>query len=343
MGVLLNFGAISLLGPLIKRGVDAVSSDNPELAEIRLRRQICALSRGFSWFCIWAPTSIAQAVVTTTVVGASYSVIALFGVIMAIILIGAGWGEDRVTGYRARMRLAHQGIPIPTASSPEIPYAAIGRFLSVAAALICLAWIISHFSGIPLVSAIMIAAVPVTVLWMTVQVSEGAPGYEHGLRANVTGLFTRSIPAGSPEAATLGLAGYIGILGASLVDHAWLENSIAFSHIDPIVIYVAVSAIVPLASCIGLPPMMMVTFVGGLLVSLPNLQLQPSVLAFSLLVGWGLNLTGSPMSASSLVLSRVANIPVTVHAWRWNGVFTIVSWLVAVLFILTMSIFTGWT
>ncbi|MBW8638851.1 hypothetical protein K1W69_16765 [Hoeflea sp. WL0058] len=337
MGVLLNFGAISLLGPLIKRGVDAASVVTPQLSEIRLRRQISALSRGFSWFNVWAPTAIAQAVVITTVPGARASVIAIAGVLMAIVLLGVGWAEDRLTGHRARQKLVRDGVPVPAVPPPDFPYAAIGRFLSVSAALVGLAWMIRHASGIPLVSGIMIAAVPVSILWLFVQCLEN-PAHPWPVFVNrARGVFTQSIPAGSPEAATLGLAGFIGILGASLVDHSWFAGSTFMDGVNPLLVYISVAAIIPLASCIGLPPMMAVTFVGGILVDMPGLGLQPSVLGLSLLIGWGLNLTGSPFSASSLVLYRVTGIPGTVHSWRWNGVFTILSWVVASIVILIVS------
>lgn len=329
MGVLLNFGAISLLGPLIKRGVEAASVRTPQLSEIRLRRQISALSRGFSWFNLWAPTAIAQAVVITTVPGANASLIAISGILMAIVLLGVGWGEDRLTGHRARQKLVREGVPLPAVPPPDPPYAAIGRFLAVSATLVGLAWLIRLASGIPLVSAIMIAAVPVSLVWLFIQYLENPahPWPEFASRAR--GVLTQSIPAGSPEAATLGLAGFIGILGASLVDHSWLAESTIMNGVNPLLVYISVAAIVPLASCIGLPPMMAVTFVGGILVNMPALGLQPSVLGLSLLIGWGLNLTGSPFSAASLVLYRVTGIPGTMHSWRWNGVFTILSWMVA--------------
>ncbi len=326
MGVLLNFGAISLLGPLIRRGVEAKREDGPpELSDIRLRRQISALSRGFSWFNLWAPTAIAQAVVLAIVPGSRAIVIATAGMVIAVLLLFAGWAEDRITGHRARMRFVNSGIDIRRDPPPQVPWAALMRFLAVAAALLGLAWVISRVGGIVLVSAIMIAAAPVTILWMAEQVSFR--------RIEVAGrvgtLFGRVIPGGSPEAATLGLAGFIGILTATLVNRDWLATHLSPWIPGPDFVYLAVSAVIPLASCIGLPPMMTVTFLGGLLVTMPDLQLNPSVLGLALLVGWALNLTGSPFGATSLLLSRVASIPGVVHSWRWNGLFTVISWLVA--------------
>lgn len=333
MGVLLNFGAISLLGPLVRRGVDAHRSETPpEMSEIRLRRQISALSRGFSWFNLWAPTAVAQAVVISIVPGSAPAVIAGLGVLLALLLLPVGWVEDKLTGDRARRRFAKAGVDIRRAATPAFPWRGTIRFLLVGCALIGTAAIISTLTGIALVSAIMISAAPVNLVWLAVQTSFRT----RALSARAKALASTVIPSGSPEAATLGLAGFTGILAATLVNREWLAVELAQWLPAPIVLYLAVSALVPLASCIGLPPMMTVTFLGGLLASLPDVPLNASLLGLSLLVGWSLNLTGSPFGATSLLLSRVAGISGVVHAWRWNGLFTLLSWCVAAL-VLTVA------
>ncbi len=60
-GVLLNFGAISLLAPLIQRGVRAepvLNADDERRATIREQRQLSALIRGFAFVITWAPTTL---------------------------------------------------------------------------------------------------------------------------------------------------------------------------------------------------------------------------------------------------------------------------------------------
>ncbi|MEM6462265.1 MAG: hypothetical protein AAF724_10145 [Pseudomonadota bacterium] len=341
IGVLLNFSAISLLGPLILRGAQAAHSpDSPRaLYDIRLRRQISALSRGFSWFNLWAPTAISQAVVLTTVPGSRASIIAPLGLAIAFIMMWAGWAEDRMTGYRARMRLARDGFKLSSREAPPFPGTALLRFLAVAAGLLGLAFLIYAVSDILFVSAIMIAALPLTVLWLTVQTFTDSHRTVRELRDEVRRLLRFAIPSGSPEAATLGVAGYIGLLAASIASHSAFAEALALEGFSPAAVYVAVSAFIPLASCIGLPPIMIVTFIGGILVAMPQLGLNPSMLGLALLVGWALNLTGSPFSATSLLLSRVVGIPGPVHAWRWNGLFTLMSWVVGAL-VLTAA--AGW-
>ncbi|MCR9135983.1 MAG: hypothetical protein NXI27_08315 [Alphaproteobacteria bacterium] len=342
MGVLLNFAAVSLLSPLIKRGVDSKAADAPPaLSEIRLRRQINALSRGFAWFNLWAPTAIAHAVVLAIVPGSRAGIIALTGAGIALLLLGVGWVEDRVSGHRARLKFVEAGIDVDRARAPAFPWADMARFLTVTAGLLGLAWLIRIWTGISLVSGIMIAAVPITIMWMVEQQLSCSGSGGGRLVTRVSAIFRSVIPASSPEAATLGLAGYIGLQTAKLVDHSVIADQILLIGPSPDVIYLLVLALVPLASCIGLPPMMTVTFLAGLLVSMPDLQLNPSILGLVFLSGWALNLTGSPFSATSLILSRIVGISGIVHAWKWNGVFTVISWCVTAIVVLLVARWLG--
>ncbi|MEM8647552.1 MAG: hypothetical protein AAGF86_14560, partial [Pseudomonadota bacterium] len=63
--VLINLGAVSLLTPFIQRGVrgDApLDAPLDEVQQIRERRQLSAVHRGFCWFLVWAPTAVTQAI-----------------------------------------------------------------------------------------------------------------------------------------------------------------------------------------------------------------------------------------------------------------------------------------
>ncbi|MEM9106716.1 MAG: hypothetical protein AAGC96_13770, partial [Pseudomonadota bacterium] len=241
----------------------------------------------------------------------------------------------------ARMRLAQQGFKLAQTDTPAFPAKALVRFLAVGGGLLTLAAMVYSVSDIPLVSAIMISAVPLTVLWLTTQAMSADTPTSGALGGQLWHLVRTAVPSGSPEAATLGLAGFIGLLSASLVSPQTVARALPLDGTSPVVIYIMITAIIPLASCIGLPPMMMVTFIGYTLVSVPELGLNPSLLGLSLLVGWSLNLTGSPLGATSLLLNRVVGITGIRHAWRWNGLFTVLSWLVAAAVLLAATQLLG--
>ena len=139
------------------------------------------------------------------------------------------------------------------------------------------------------------------------------------------------MPESSPEAVTLAVGGYIGMLVAALVPAPEAAAALRLDGLPAVVIYALVMAAIPLLAQIALHPILMVTFLGTVLGATPALGLDPTLLALSLAIGWSLNLTASPFSASSLVLGRVTGIPGRRLSWRWNALFSPGAYLLAVL------------
>ena len=326
LGVILNFGALSLLGPLIQRGVEQDAKTNPELAEWRLRRQMSALARGFSWIIAWSPTAVTQALVASVVVGSRPLVVGAIGLIASLGVFVIGWGADRVTGKQARASLSrHDALPRTDMHVLPFPRQALVRFGLVCVALAAISTILIITTGARVIPALMVASPVVTAVWIWLQFRSGAhPDVSVSDRAR--NIATVSIPGGSPEAVTLASAGYIGIVAAGLANAPAVASLIGLGHWPPILVYVAVLTIVPLASNLAMPPMLTVTFLGSLYSALPDSHLQPSLLAASMALAWALNLTASPFGATALILSRITGIAGTTLSWRWNAGFTLAAW-----------------
>jgi len=92
LGVFLNFGAISLMAPLIQNA----AKDADGIVDTQLeRRQISALLRGFAWILLWAPTTLTQAVLLTLFTEMSYGALIAMGVATAALMMGVGFLFDR--------------------------------------------------------------------------------------------------------------------------------------------------------------------------------------------------------------------------------------------------------
>jgi hypothetical protein len=331
LGMILNFGALSLLGPLIQRGVCADAIANPELADWRERRQMSALARGFSWIIAWSPTAVTQALVASVVTGSKPLIMAAIGLFTALGVSVIGWAEDRITGKRARAALsAHDALPAPNASPEPFPKQAFRRFALVCAALAGISLVMIFFTGAKVVPALMLASPIVTLVWLWFQYRDKTDRAA-GLVARISDIARISIPSGSPEAVTLSSAGYIGIVAAGLSNAPWLADLAGFNTWPPVVVYLTIMAIVPIASNLAMPPMLTVTFIGSLYSALPDSPLNPTLLAASLALGWALNLTASPFGATALILGRITGIPGTTLSWKWNGGFTIAAFVWAAL------------
>lgn len=344
LGVILNFGCLSLLGPLIQRGVRAEGqgSENEaaaEIAAIRERRQMSALTRGFSWIIAWSPTAITQAFVPLVLSGVQAGRMAAMGGAITLVFFLAGWLEDRIRGARIRKKLAALG-QLPAPNPLPFPRAEFMKFGAVCLALGLISAGIILSTGSATVPALMLTAPLVTAVWIWLQ-NMGAHGWAlrgwQATRDRGQEIVTESIPKSSPEALTLSVAGYAGIMAAGLTDAPALAALVGLEAVPPLAIYLTVAALVPLASNLAIPSMLVVTFLGSLFSALPQLDLDPTILGFSLVMGWGLNLVASPFSATSLVLSRVTGIPGTRISWRWNGLYSLISYGIVAIFLTVFS------
>jgi len=325
MGVLLNFGALSLLGPLIKRGVDATRAAEPAAAAAREERQMSALVRGFSWMIAWSPTAVTQALIPIVVIGADPLALAGMGALVALALFPVGWLNDRLVGGRARRRLAREGIAV--AGAPVVlPKAAAVRFGTICLTLTMLTVAVVASTGVIVIVALMLVAPLVSVGWLWVQARGSAATGGRTFRTRIAELIGVFIPRGMPEALTLATGGYCGLMLAGVLDPAATGEALHLRDLPPQAIYLLAAAIVPLLSNLALPPILVATFFGSLLIGIPDLGLDPTLLGFSFVMGWCLNLTGSPFGAGALVLGRATGIRGTTLTWRWNGPFTLASY-----------------
>lgn len=328
LGIFLNFGALSLLGPLIQRGLrEGADEADRYLLAIREQRQISALARGFSWIIVWSPTAVTQALVPTVVAGAEQGRIAAIGIAVTIAVLLAGWAEDRWRGARARAKLAAEGRASAQIAKLPFPHRDFAMFSLVCVTLAMLTGLVILMTGVRTIPALMLVAPVVTVGWLWLQVRR-SPGAGARLRARLAEIIHVSAPRGSPEALTLSSAGFCGIIAAGLTDAQALAEMIRLDAAPPLAIYLAAAAIVPIASNAAMPPILTVTFLGSLFSALPEPPADPTLLGAAFALGWALNLTASPFGATALVTSRVTGIPATTLSWRWNGTFTLIAYLV---------------
>ena len=337
LGAVLNFGALSLLGPLIQRGVRAMSADGEAVTAIREQRQIAALDRGFSWIIAWSPTAVSQALIPAIVIGADPNRMMVMGLAVTLVMFVVGWAEDRIRWRHARSRLQAQGV-LPERMTPVFPALAFGRFGSACLFLVAMTVTIIAVAGVRTVQALMLAAPMVTIIWIAVQyLRHDRP--MTALRERYRAIAFHAIPDVSPEALTLSAAGFCGIVVAGLVPAPVVAEFFGLDQVSPVLLYIGIAALVPLASNAAMPPIFVVTFIGGMLVATPGLGYDPTLLGLAFVFGWALNLTASPFGASSLVLSRATGIDGRTLSWRWNGLFSLAAFAVAAVALFLFSLY----
>ena len=314
-GLLMNFGAVSLLAPLVQRGVRAEPIETAEDArrvEIRERRALSALIRGFAPVITWAPTTLTQVIILGSVPGLDPYLAMAYGIGLGLIMLLVGWAEDRLRWGKPRT--------VPGLAGP-FPRRAGLDLLIVYALLIGGAVTVKLAGDVSLPQALMTVAPVMLIGWVATQNG----GDRTAIAARLGEIRRAAIPRLARDAYLLGAAGFIGICAARLAPieliAAWTQSA----HLAPWMLIALIPVIITLGGQIALSPMMMVVFLAAVLSALPELPAAPEHIGIALAAGWMLSLTASPNATGALLIAGATGQPPTTVTWRWNGIYSLVA------------------
>jgi hypothetical protein len=318
-GILLNFGAVSLLAPLVQRGVRARPINTPEEEArmlIRERRQISALTRGFAMVITWAPTTLTQVIIFASLPGLDVGKVFVLAMGLAATMLALGWTEDRLRWGKPKLAL-------------ELPDGFPGRALVdlifVYAMLIVGAFGVQYLAGCTLPQALMSVAPMMLVGWV---VSQSQRGVIASAPARLAEIFHVSIPNMARNAFQLGSAGYIGICAAKLAPVALIADWTQAAHIPDWALVAMLPVLITIGGTVALSPMVMVVFLAAVVSALPQMPADLEYIAIALGFGWALSITAAPNATAALLVAGATGIPSTTLTWKWNGVYSLCAMVV---------------
>lgn len=316
LGVLFNVGTISLLVPLIQRGI-ALGTPGDALNPVRERRQVSAMLRGFAWGIVWSPTAMAPIAVMELMDGIDRQrwILTGFGIFLVMMVVGALEDRIRFRGYR----------PSRVRRDAAFPAHAAGMLIGTTFWLLGLALAIMWLTEESVVMGLLAACPLMLIGWLAVQ----SGGLGARARARTAGrlreIAFESLPRAAPVAVTLAASGYIGRSAASLVPAEALMTALGLESLPDYVLLALIPMVLAVLSLLALSPIVMAVFFGSLFGSLPSLPADPTLIALAISCGWALSSTFSPFATVSLLIDRVGGIPARRLAWRWNLVFSLLS------------------
>ncbi len=304
LGVFLNFGAISLMAPLIQNAArdEAGVIDRP-----LERRQISALLRGFAWILLWAPTTLTQAVLLTLFTEFSYPRVIALGLATSVVMVGLGFFYDRAEWRHATP---------DTGQSPPFPRAEFGRLVVICGTLILATAALQLGLGQSTALALMFVAPSVTLIWF---LSQRPPG--RAMTAQLVAFWpalTSNAPGLARSAIALGLSGFIGRLLAEVVPAARLAAELDLSAMPGWLFLALLPVAITLGGQIALSPIILVVFIGQVIQTIPTLPADPTHIVFALSAGWALSMFASPNATATLLISATTKLPPTTLTWSWN-------------------------
>ncbi len=317
LGVFLNFGAISLMSPLIQKS--AVHADGSKYADME-RRQLSALIRGFSWVLLWAPTTLSQAVLFTIFTDVTLFDILPMGIATAILMIFIGRLYDRWEWRKRPITGANRALPAPL-------------FAIAVVAAICVSLIAATVVG----SVVFSASIAETLLFVVPVVTFTWFRFQNRTDSWVANakelgsILSGSAPSLARSAIALGLSGYIGRLAGQALPTETLANAVNFGAVPGWLFLAALPILITLGGQIALSPIMLVVFLGEVLGSVDTLPTGQAQIVFALSVGWALSMLASPNATATLLISATSSIAPTTLTWVWNLRYGLICYAVAVI------------
>ena len=326
-GIILSYGAIDLLGAMVMRANTLQAAGGSEhVRALRTRRMLMAIYRGFAVMNCWSPLNLMTAVVSTAVPAAPMRLLLPIAFCVSVGMAAIGWLEDHFSALRSATTGGSRPRTIES-------WAIHLRVVALVGAVMLLAELGSALIRVSLVAMVTLIVPVVGLTWTVVQawrfisVANPISRIAAVVIRRTAGFFHR-IPNFRAEATVLAGSGFMGVAVGSALPSAVLTP--LFVHLPPIVIPLLIPALLIATGQLGLNPIALIALVGAAMPDPNVFGVSPAVLAFACMLGWGLAVNMTPMSASAIATARWAGVSPWTVSTAWNAVFTfsalLLSW-----------------
>ncbi|MBO0663989.1 hypothetical protein J1C48_15530 [Jiella sp. CQZ9-1] len=308
--LILNYGAITLLGGLTE--AIAGREQNVEIREIRNRRMLLAVQRGFCASLCWSPLAFATAITTSIIADSSWSGTAPYAIFFAVVFVVVGWALDTI--FKPKL-----SGPRPARSKPVGSYRDLAPLLGLLLLLFVGVGTLEWLTGLRIIAIVMLFVPLISVAWIAYEA-----GYPSETRRRLARMALVEFPSYRSEIVLLVMAGIIGTLGAALIKPLAAGHVLDLSVVPVWLVVIAPVWIVPLLGQLGMNPILSVSMAAPLLPSAASLGLSPNLLVAAITAGWALAGATSPFTATTLLIGRLGHTTALRVGLVWNGAFTLV-------------------
>ena len=324
--LLINYGSISLLGGLASQS--ARSEPDPLIRRLRTKRMLLAIQRGFIASLPWSPLAFAMAVTTAVIPGASWATAVLPGLGSAGIILATGWAMDSI--FKPRLANPPKRTPVEGSWALLSP-------LFVLLALLAVTVLGIHFAlDIRVVGIVMIVVPVIAIAWALMQHRSLGADADFTIRARR--YLDEELPGYRGELVLLMMAGYIGTVGAPLLQP--LVSGLGFDTdaVPAWMILALLVWIIPVLGQIGMNPILAVTLIAPLIPDPEALGVAPSALVAAIASGWALSGATSPFTATTLLIGSFGGVSALHVGLRWNGAYFLVTAVLLTVWVLAYGL-----
>ena len=331
-GVLLNLGGLGLLIEMTlagQRRLESTSKVTPAVHDIRERRIVTAIVRGFATIAFWSPFGIALNTLLLILTDLHWADAASWGIGFSSGFLVLGGVMDVIE------RRLFPVFPRPVVVPPQ-PGDAIGLW-AVLGHLVGLATLVVLGDRIlPLTfQEVLVAIVPLyAVIWAIARFGSNGP-------VQLKNDFITNSARYVNEVGVFALAGLIGALLVAIVPQHALDP-ILLAIVDlggPVALVLALAWATLALAMLGLHPIISVVILAEFMARTPLISELATLLA--LLTGWALTVCLAPLATTATYVGAILKRgPVTVSV-IWNGIFGLVA-LACFSAVLVIGVTVGW-
>lgn len=312
-GVMLNIGALNVLGTMVRRATRP--TPDPEasrIAGIRRKRMLTATLRGFCGVPLWAPTSVTMLLVLSSIPELDWEHYAPLGLVWTLLFIL--WGG--ILDWFAYPR------PKPDAT-PGGGLRQLIPLVGLVALIPSLAFAISKITGLSLFPTLLMCAPVIGLAWIWLQFRGRPTRIKSGLFARrLTRSFPRTFTNQRNEVVLFTSSGIIGVILIPLIDPVAVSELLVAANISDATLMVAMSLTMLACSFIGINAIITVTLMLGALQQIPDTSISPIIQASVIAITWAVFAGASPFTASLRFISNFSGTPPLHFGVVWNGWFS---------------------
>ena len=312
-GVMLNIGALNVLGTMI-RGAIRPSSDleAQRIGSIRRKRMLTATIRGFCGVPLWAPTSVTMLLVLSGIPDLTWEQYAPLGLFWTLLFILWGWVLDRLAYKRPKVQSVNGG-----------NLAHLIPLVGLATLIPSLAFLTSRATGLSLFSTLLMCAPVIGLAWIWVQYSGRPTRVKRGLLLRrMARSFPETFTNQRNEVVLFASSGFIGVILIPLIDPVAASAFLAQANISNATLMTGISLVMLAFAFIGINAIITVTLILGALQQIPNLGIQPQIQASVIAITWAVFAGASPFTASLRFISGFSGVSPLRFGIEWNGWFS---------------------
>jgi hypothetical protein len=303
LSLIFNVGTLQLIGDVVQHAGLRPKEDVPA------RHLLLAAISGTTTMSLWSPMAMGFAVVTTTLRGLD-----------PLAFIG--------TGFAIAMVLLLIGCVLPRESREQpfvIDEAGDGSALALLLAgvlVLCATTMATYMLfHIPFILATSMAVPLFSFIWFKLEQHDQPTG----LSADE---FCETLTSMRTEMFILGAS---TVIGAAVASAVILMFPTSLNFADGFALIMLCLMAIPLLAALAIPPSVMVILLAQLMANAPLAVHHPLSFALTLLLGWNMGMLVSPVSATLLIASNLAQVSSRTLAFAWNRHYLLATVLIAVI------------